>query len=198
MVNICNNKNITHAGDLPPPPVPPFTASPGVRVPLAPGSSPVQYLQLFLTTNNLSYLHVVKNTNTYAATKLESMPPSRRSLVSSWRPVSVVEMKAFIGVIINMGLVQLAQLKDYWGTHETVKLPFFRRIFSRDRFFQIFWMLHAGEIRGTSRCNKIQPLINPQRACAERVTVVVSCVCLSVCMYVCMSVRTRYSGSTRS
>ena len=30
-------------------------------------------------------------------------------------------------------------------------------------------------------------LINPQHACAERVTVVVSCVCvcLSVCMYVC-------------
>ena len=45
-------------------------------------------------------------------------------------------------------------------------------------------------------------VINPRRACAERVTVVVSCVCLSVCMYVCMyvcmSVRTRYSGSTRS
>ena len=41
-------------------------------------------------------------------------------------------------------------------------------------------------------------VINPRHACAERVTVVVSCVCLSVCMYVCMSVRTRYSGSTRS
>ena len=45
--------------------------------------------------------------------------------------------------------------------------------------------------------------INPRYACAERVTVVVSCVCvcLSVCMYglyVCMSVRTRYSGSTRN
>ena len=48
----------------------------------------------------------------------------------------------------------------------------------------------------------IRIIINPRRACAERVTVVVSCgcvgVCLSVCMYVCMSVRTRYSGSTRS
>ena len=33
-------------------------------------------------------------------------------------------------------------------------------------------------------------VINPRRACAERVTVVVSCVC--------MSVRTRYSGSTRN
>ena len=31
-------------------------------------------------------------------------------------------------------------------------------------------------------------IINPQRACAERVTVVVSCVCLSVCLYVCMYV----------
>ena len=34
-------------------------------------------------------------------------------------------------------------------------------------------------------------IINPRRACAERVTVVVSCVCvcvcLSVCLYVCLS-----------
>ena len=32
-------------------------------------------------------------------------------------------------------------------------------------------------------------IINPRRACAERVTVVVSCVCVcvSVCMYVCLS-----------
>ena len=30
-------------------------------------------------------------------------------------------------------------------------------------------------------------VINPRRACAERVTVVVSCVWLSVCMYVCLS-----------
>ena len=37
-------------------------------------------------------------------------------------------------------------------------------------------------------------VINRRRACAARVTVVVLC----VCMYVCMSVRTRYSGSTRS
>ena len=31
-------------------------------------------------------------------------------------------------------------------------------------------------------------LINPRRACAARVTVVVLCVCLSVCLYVCMYV----------
>ena len=30
-------------------------------------------------------------------------------------------------------------------------------------------------------------LINPRRACAARVTVVVLCVCLSVCLFVCLS-----------
>ena len=35
-------------------------------------------------------------------------------------------------------------------------------------------------------------IINPRRACAERVTVVILC----VCVYVCLS-RTPYSGSTR-
>ena len=33
----------------------------------------------------------------------------------------------------------------------------------------------------------ISLFINPRRACAERVTVVVSCFCLYVCMYVCLS-----------
>ena len=42
-------------------------------------------------------------------------------------------------------------------------------------------------------CNRL-PIIYPRRACAERVTVIVSCVCVSVCMSVC----TRYSGSTRN
>ena len=37
---------------------------------------------------------------------------------------------------------------------------------------------------------KLVNIINPRRACAERVTVVVSChvcVCVCVCLYVCLS-----------
>ena len=39
-------------------------------------------------------------------------------------------------------------------------------------------------VRARARRNDV---INPRSACAERVTVVVSCVCVSVCMYVCLS-----------
>ena len=38
-------------------------------------------------------------------------------------------------------------------------------------------------------------MINPRRACAARVTVVVLCVCVSVCVSVCVCVST-YSRAT--
>lgn len=69
-------------------------------------------------------------------------------------------MKAFIGCIINMGIIQLPRLKDYWSTAETNDIPFFRNTFSRDRFFQIFGTLHAGDIDSNVRREKIQPLLD--------------------------------------
>jgi len=88
-----------------------------VRVPLPATATPLQYLELFFTVHLWQYL--VDHTNDYATVRLGRMPPRRRSLFRSWKAVTVVEMKAFIGVILNMGLVQLARLKDYWSTHET-------------------------------------------------------------------------------
>ena len=35
-------------------------------------------------------------------------------------------------------------------------------------------------------------IINPRRACAARVTVVVLCVCLSVCLFVCLRLFSHY------
>ena len=58
------------------------------------------------------------------------------------------------------------------------------------------WFCSVFQVQGS--CPKrygyhLSIIINPRRACAARVTVVVSCVWGSVCM----SVHTRYSGSTR-
>ena len=69
-------------------------------------------------------------------------------------------MKAFVGLIIQMGLTQLSDIKEYWSTHVTLNLPFFRSVFSRDSFLQIFWMLHVGETPSLNRRSKIQSFIN--------------------------------------
>ena len=59
-----------------------------------------------------------------------------------------------------MGLIQVKNLKDYWRTDDTCDIPFFRSVFSRDRFFQIFGMLHVGEHDSPYTRDKIQPFLD--------------------------------------
>ena len=104
--------------------------------------------------------YLVERTNLYAEKKLSTMTVSDRSLYRNWKPVSVDEMKGFIAVILNMGIVQLANLKDYWSTDDTTNFPFFRSVFSRDRFLQIFGMFHVGDSDSGTKRGKIQPLLD--------------------------------------
>lgn len=83
---------------------------------------------------------------------------SRCSLYRNWAPVTEKEMKGFVAIILNMGLDQRKYLKDYWSTLES-DMPFYRSVFSRDRFLQIFGMLHIGENTGRKK-DKIEPLLN--------------------------------------
>jgi hypothetical protein len=41
-----------------------------------------------------------------------------------------------------MGIIGLPNMRDYWSQEWSHHVPFFNYIFSRDRFMQIFWMLH--------------------------------------------------------
>ena len=69
-------------------------------------------------------------------------------------------MLGFLAVVLNMGIIQLGNLKDYWRTDDTTDLPFFRSVFSRDRFFQIFGALYVGDPTVTTKQAKIQPLLD--------------------------------------
>ena len=108
-------------------------------------------------------------TNNYARSRIGRMPPQHRSLFRRWCAVTVEEMKAFVGVIINMGTIKLTDVKEYWSTQTTTNLPFFRRFFSRDRFLQIFWMLrflqifwmlHVGNQTENTKRAKVQPFLD--------------------------------------
>ena len=115
-------------------------------------------MSLFSTDAVWKYL--VDNTNRYAEKKLTLRPPTHCSLYKNWKPVTADEMKAFAAVILNMGIIQLSNMKDYWATDDTTNLPFFRSVFPRDRFFQIFGALHVGDLDYTTKRGKIQPLLD--------------------------------------
>ena len=69
-------------------------------------------------------------------------------------------MKGFLAVILNMGILQLQDLKDYWSTHYTTNLGFFRSVFPSDHFFQIFGALYVGDPDSTTKKGKIQPFLD--------------------------------------
>ena len=80
---------------------------------------------------------------------MKKMKFTAGSLYKSWRPVTVEEMKGFVAVILNMGIVQLGNLKDYWCTSDTTDLPFFQSVFSRtgsskysEHYMWVTWRAH--------------------------------------------------------
>ena len=85
----------------------------------------------------------------YAAARIDALRQADhltpRSRFMNWQPISVSDLRAFLAVILNMGLIEVPTLEGYWSTSWECEIPFFRRVMSRDRFLQIFWMLHVGE-----------------------------------------------------
>ena len=87
-------------------------------------------------TNEVWELLVVE-TNRYAA--LSSNAPGTRS----WHDVVVEEMKAFVGILMAMGIAKLPRLELYWTKkHSWIQTPGISDIMSKTRFEQIFRFLH--------------------------------------------------------
>lgn len=126
--------------------------------------SPLEFFQLFFTDDLL--LEIIKETNRYALEKIhKNMPLQKKSMWWSWKEVTLSEFKAFIGVLINMGMNEKKELADYFSTDWVDCQPFFKDVFSKERFFQIFRNLHVcppptGPIAGTlTRSGKVRNVL---------------------------------------
>ena len=84
---------------------------------------------------------LVTETNWYAQANLSCLPNAR-----AWSDVSIDEMKAFIGVTILMGIIQLPQLEMYWQTsNPMIATSRVSNIMSRTHFQQILRYLHLAD-----------------------------------------------------
>ena len=80
---------------------------------------------------------IVSETNRHASTFLSNTPSCR-----PWIPVTVLEMKAFVGMLILMAISKLPRLEMYWSDRSLVSTPNIARIMSNNRFEQIFRFLN--------------------------------------------------------
>lgn len=59
-----------------------------------------------------------------------------------WKEINLLELKAFLEIIVNLGTQSKPDIDRYFSTNWSENLPFFKVLFSIQRFLQIFWYLH--------------------------------------------------------
>ena len=134
----------------------PFTHGHGLLPDTIPYDDPYAIFSLFFTESTLQTL--VQHTNEY--TFLYPGPEKTRV----WKPTTVNEFRAFLGVSIWMGLHVESGIKDFWNTdplkgcihYQVLKSMSLKRWQQIDRFFHVSKPLPPG--RKVTTFDKLEPL----------------------------------------
>ena len=69
--------------------------------------------------------------NKYAKEKIEKAQLlDKHSIWRTWKDITVKEIKGFLGVVMNMGMNPKCNIKEYYSSQSTNKMPFFVDVFS--------------------------------------------------------------------
>jgi len=134
-------------GDRPAVPVP-FTGVQGLRmyhgVPEE-DPHPRDYVGLFINEDH--YRNMAEETNRYARQYLQKHGDGLKehSRLKKWKETTPEEMKVFIALHMNMGMLVNTDRSEYWGTTENTETPFFGRYMSRDRFWVLITFFHLAD-----------------------------------------------------
>ena len=72
---------------------------------------------------------IVYQTNLYAQQQIAKMPcpVAKHACSEQWKPVRVIEMKKFLGLIFVTGIVRKPKLELYWSTRGFFRLRYFHK-----------------------------------------------------------------------
>ena len=92
---------------------------------------PLDYFKLYVTDEIIDI--IVQETNLYAEQCIERDHETLRpfSLAHQWKPTNRVEMQAFLGLLILMGVVYKPRFKIYWSTDTLLSTPIFNQVINR-------------------------------------------------------------------
>ena len=113
---------------------------------IPPESKPEEYVYMFL---GVFLQELVDDTNIYGRRKFTPNAACPDNNHRAWVDVTLEEMKAFLGLAVNMSLTYKGDVKQYWSTNPTLTMPIFRHVFTRDRFLDIMHCLHYPALAGS-------------------------------------------------
>lgn len=116
-----------------------FLDTPGPRRAPPSNASPIDYFNLFFTPSLLE--SIVIETNRYASQFIQSHDLSDNSRIKKWTETNVQEIRAFIAVLLEMGITKKPTMYCYWRQNSRV-IPWFGKMFARDRFLLLLKFFH--------------------------------------------------------
>ncbi|XP_065151560.1 activating transcription factor 7-interacting protein 1 isoform X2 [Paramisgurnus dabryanus] len=125
---------------------------------------PKDFLELFIS--DLLIQNIVDQTNLYAAQCIHATDgTSQHSRIHSWKPVTVSEMKTFLGLFFLTGIIHKPELDMYWCADEMLATPYFSKVMPRNRFEIIWRFLHFNDTTGraandTDMLYEVRPVLD--------------------------------------
>ncbi|XP_065672200.1 piggyBac transposable element-derived protein 4-like [Hydra vulgaris] len=131
----------------------------------------LDFFKLFFTDELLA--DIVTETNRYAKSKIENNNLESHSIWHKWKNVTLEEIHAYFGTILNMALNEKSSIKHYFSCDWLNYMPFFSAVFSRNRFLQIHWMLHVSPPSNPSnelnrRARKVHRVVSEMKSSCSR------------------------------
>jgi hypothetical protein len=145
------------------PPSPNFEANVGLNVYIVNSDDVMSFVNLFITDEFFEF--ICDQMNLYAEQFISAAPRlfMKYSLVQTWKPVTVPELKQFLGLVFVTGIIEKLDLKMYWTADPVFETPIFSKTMFRNRFESIMSFLHFSDSsqyeNSTDRLYKIRPIL---------------------------------------
>lgn len=130
-------------------------------VPIPGNNTPIDWFRLLLD-DGATLDKIVTYTNKYAEEVFFLPSLSPKSRINNWKPLTVPELKTWLGLILHMGTIRLSRVNDYWKTDPLFDLSIFRKTMTRDRFLLILRCIHFSDNKRQSddRLKKVNILLD--------------------------------------
>ena len=124
-------------------------------------TNPIDFFNLFLDNEYLEMMCEYCDKYYY---KYRYKPRKElNSKKKKWKKPDLVEMKAFLGLSLSMGIMDKPKIEDYWTTDPLFETPGFRETMSFDHFTQMLRCLVFYDVDNfdmTDSLYKIRSFIN--------------------------------------
>ena len=143
--------------------LPSYTLVPGPSQQFPREVNQIKEIFLLLFDNEILDM-LVTQTNRYAEDFFNRFPERKQGqYYKEWENCTIIKLKAYLGILIHMGLSQFPKMVDHWENSVHYSCPFCPNVMTKNQFLLIHKFFHIvdnSRVNTDDRLHKIRPLLD--------------------------------------